>query len=65
MLALLACQLLRPWPDAPLEYWQNVGSIFLCFCLSVAYHSCMAHHHHYQTWLRLDVSAQGAAKHFC
>ncbi|GAB4819451.1 hypothetical protein N2152v2_006497 [Parachlorella kessleri] len=55
MLGMLAYDMLAPWPHARLEYWQNWGSILLCFCLSVAYHTFSANHHHYDTWLRLDV----------
>lgn len=64
MVAMILRQMVAPWQHAKLEYWQNLGSILLCFCLSVAYHTCMANHKHYSTWLKLDVSCHILLIHF-
>ena len=59
LLALLLGGQVEAWRGARWAFACNVGSIALCFALSVAYHSFMAHHHHHDNWLRLDVSQRG------
>ncbi|PSC76465.1 progestin and adipoQ receptor family member 4 [Micractinium conductrix] len=55
LLALLLGGQVEAWRGARWAFACNVGSIALCFALSVAYHSFMAHHHHHDNWLRLDM----------
>ena len=56
LLALLAGGQLQAWQGARLAFAANVCSIAACFAGSVLYHTCMAHHHHHDHWLKLDVS---------
>lgn len=56
LLALLAGGQLQAWQGARVAFLLNVGSIAACFLGSVAFHTFMAHHHHYHQWLCLDVS---------
>ncbi|KAL4428814.1 hypothetical protein ABPG77_005252 [Micractinium sp. CCAP 211/92] len=55
LLALLAGGQLQAWQGARVAFLLNVGSIAACFLGSVAFHTFMAHHHHYHQWLCLDV----------
>lgn len=55
LLALLAGGQLQAWRGARAAFLLNVGSIAACFLGSVAFHTFMAHHHHYHRWLCLDV----------
>ena len=55
MLALAAGGQLQAWHGAAAAYWANLGSILLCFLGSVLYHTCLAHHHHHDRLLKLDV----------
>ncbi|KAL4451534.1 hypothetical protein ABPG75_007196 [Micractinium tetrahymenae] len=55
LLALLAGGQLQAWQGARVAFLLNVGSIAACFLGSVAFHTFMAHHHHYHSWLCLDV----------
>lgn len=47
---------LRVWPGYAANFFGNVGPILVCLVGSVVYHTFMAHHQKYRTWLALDVS---------
>eukprot|EP00884_Botryococcus_braunii_P010567 jgi/Botrbrau1/19511/Bobra.0035s0011.1 len=55
ILGLLISQNLKPWEQARWEFYGNIIPILICFCGSVLYHSLMANHTRYRTWLMLDV----------
>ena len=46
------------WPGRPWEFFQNIAPIAVCYAGSVTYHTMMAHHEKYQTWITLDVRLQ-------
>ena len=50
------------WPEQHVAFWESITPILLCFCLSVAYHTCQAHQQDYKMWLLLDVSPLGHTK---
>lgn len=44
--------------DLEIKEWMytvHALSALICLMASVAYHTCMACHHHYQGWIRIDV----------
>ena len=53
----IATSWLPVWPGRPWEFFQNIAPIAVCYAGSVTYHTMMAHHEKYQTWITLDVSA--------
>lgn len=58
LLALLAALLLGwlpAWPGAFQNFYGQLGGILVCLCGSVTYHTLMAHHQNYRTWLAVDV----------
>lgn len=44
-----------PWPHAAMAWRFNVYSILACFLASACYHTFLAHHHHYDMLLKIDV----------
>ena len=54
----IATSWLPVWPGRPWEFFQNIAPIAVCYAGSVTYHTMMAHHEKYQTWITLDVSTQ-------
>lgn len=55
-LAAILLGWLPAWPGALHNWIGQVGAIFVCLCGSVTYHTLMAHHQNYRTWLAVDVS---------
>lgn len=47
---------LPAWPGALQNFLGQLGGILVCLCGSVTYHTLMARHQNYRTWLAVDVS---------
>ena len=52
----IATSWLPVWPGRPWEFFQNIAPIAICYLGSVTYHTMMAYHQKYKTWITLDVS---------
>ena len=46
---------LEVWPGQELEFARNLVPIMLCMAGSVTYHTLMANHERYHTWITIDV----------
>ena len=63
LLLVILTGVLPAWPGYPAEFFGNIGPILVCLCASVVYHTFMAHHKHYMTWITLDVRPPPAFLH--